>query len=144
MDPIAAKQFFISRVLEEADRAGVPMSTVEKRMLSFSEVNPSPDAYEINEQFERDYDSDEYEAKVVGLLKRAWHRDQKVTGMQTWDEALRALRNEDHYILVMLYGAFPRHRKMLRPTHRVRDYVIYITIGIGIVILSVVAAILIH
>ena len=72
MDPQAAKQFFINRVIEEAAMTGVPMSTVENQMLSFSEVHSSsPDAYEINEQFERDYDGDDYEAKVVDLLKRA-------------------------------------------------------------------------
>jgi hypothetical protein len=114
-------------------------------MLSFSEVrSSSPDAYEINEQFEPDYDSDAYEAKVMDLLKRARLRDHTATGVQQFQEAIPALGNEDHYILVMLFRAFPEYRKTLMPTHRVRDYLIYVAIGIGVVVIAIVTATLFH
>ncbi|MGD0506977.1 MAG: hypothetical protein ABSA27_04225, partial [Terriglobales bacterium] len=53
---------------------------------------------------------------------------------QEWKDALDALKKEDHYILVLLYCAFPGYRKSLLPTHRFRDYMIYIAIGIAVVL----------
>lgn len=41
MDSVRAKQFLISRVLEEADLEKVHLSEVEKKMLYFTEVHPS-------------------------------------------------------------------------------------------------------
>ena len=76
MDSAAAKEFLISRVIEEARADGVTLSEVERKMLYFTEVHPSlPDIYDVNEQFERNYDRDEYEAKISRLLKNARDRD---------------------------------------------------------------------
>ena len=76
MDSIAAKQFFISRVVEQAESDGLALSDIEKKMLHFTEAHPTlPDIYEVNAQFERTYDSDEYEAKIAGLLRKAKDRD---------------------------------------------------------------------
>jgi len=139
MEPVAAKQFLISRVVEEAGIEQVSLSEVEKKMLYFTEVHPSlPDIYEVNAEFERDYDSDEYEAKIAGLLKNARDRDNHSSpnGERDWKDALDALKKEDHYILVMLYRAFPEYRRAILPTHRVRDYMIYIAIGIAVVIVA--------
>jgi hypothetical protein len=141
MNPVAAKQFLIARILEEADLEHVHLSDVEKKMLYFTEVHPSlPDIYEINVEFERDYDSDEYEAKVVSLLKRARDRGPE----QEWSDAIDALKQEDHYILVMVYCAFPEYRKALRPTHHVRDYIIYIAVGIAVVLVCIGMAVWSH
>jgi hypothetical protein len=147
LNPVAAKQFLIARILEEADLEHVHLSDVEKKMLYFTEVHPSlPDIYEINAEFERDYDSDEYEAKVVGLLKRARDQDSRSSSSQglEWNDAIDALKHEDHYILVMVYCAFPEYRKALRPTHRVRDYIIYIAVGIAVVLVCIGTAIWSH
>src|SRR3954468_11495179 len=113
-------------------------------MLYFTEVHESlPDILQVNEEFERSYDSDEYELKVTGLLKRARDsdREQSVSGGQQWSDAIEALRKEDHYILVMTYMAFPEWRKSLLPAHLVRDYTIYFVIAIAIVLLSVAIAV---
>ena len=137
MDASSAKQFFISKVIEEAEFERVSLSEIEKKMLYFTEAHPSlPNIYEVNAEFERDYDSDEYEAKIVGLLKNARDRDSRSSPNleQDWKDALDALKKEDHYILVMLYCAFPEYRKTILPTHRVRDYMIYIAIGIALVL----------
>ena len=54
MDSAAAKQFLISKVVEEAEFEQVPLSEVEKKMLYFTEVHPSlPDIYDVNAEFER-------------------------------------------------------------------------------------------
>jgi len=114
MDSTTAKQFLISRVLDQAEVEHVPLSEVERKMLSFSEVHPSlPDIREINAEFERSYDSNEYEAKVAGLVKAARRRDgqRSVPQEQQWRDALHALKNEDHYILVMVSQAFDALRR---------------------------------
>ena len=140
MDPTAAKQFLISKVIEQAELEHLPLSDVEKKMLYFTEVYPSlPDILEVNAEFERDYDSDEYERKVTDLLRRGRERNQMESAVQArqWDDAVDALKAEDHYLLVMVYRAFPEYRKSLLPTHRVRDYAIYIGVGIGVVAVAI-------
>jgi hypothetical protein len=109
MDSISAKQFLISRVIEEADFERIRLSDVEKKMLHFTEVGPSlPDIFEVNEEFERTCDADEYEDKIANLLKRARDRDREESPAreQQWKDALDALKKEDHYILVMVSRAF--------------------------------------
>jgi hypothetical protein len=143
MESTAAKQFFISRVIEEAGIEQVSLSEVEKKMLYFTEVHPSlPDIYEVNAEFERDYDSDEYEAKIAGLLKSARDRDRQSTPSREreWKDAIDALKHEDHYILVMVGQAFGSSSSS-SGGHRVRDFLIYIGVGIGIVLLLVFASI---
>jgi hypothetical protein len=109
VEPTTGKQFLISRVIEEAEVEQVNFSKVGKKMLYFTEVDPSlPYNYETNAEFERNYNSDEYEAKVVGLLKNARERDShsSPSGEQEWQDALDALKKEDHYFLVMVGQAF--------------------------------------
>ena len=87
----------------------------------------------MNAEFERDYDSDEYECKIARLLKSARLRDGRLspTQEQEWNEALDALKKEDHYILVMVSQAFGSNSSA---GHRFRDFVIYIAVGIGVVV----------
>ena len=143
MNSIAAKQFLISKVVEEAEFEKVSFSEVEKKMLHFTEVHPSlPHIYEVNAEFERDYDANEYEAKVAGLLKKARDRDGKESrnGDQRWEDALDALKKEDHYILVMVDQAF-KAGSASTGENRVRDFVIYIAVGIGVVLLLVLVSV---
>ena len=109
MDSNTAKEFLISRVVEEAKTEGIPLTEIEKKMLYFTESYPTPfDVYEVNDEFERACDSDEYEAKISGLLRGARERDKKsaMGEEKRWREALDALKKEDHYILVMVHAAF--------------------------------------
>lgn len=147
MDSVTAKQFLISRAIEEAELEHVPLSDIERKMLYFSEVHPSlPDVYEVNAKFERNYDADDYETKITGLLKRARDNDRKQSDVQAqqWRDAITALAGEDHYILVMVHRAFPEFRKAILPAHRVRDYAIYIAIGIAVVFVCIVVAMWSH
>lgn len=127
----------ISKVVQQAQAEGNPLTEVERKMLYFTEVHPSlPDISDINAEFERDYNSDEYETKIAGLLRRARENDRAQSAVQSqqWEDAILALNEEDHYILVLVYCAFREYRSTLLPTHRVRDYVIYIAIGLGLVL----------
>lgn len=142
MDPTAAKQFLVSKVLDEAELERVTLSEIEKKMLHFTEVQPSlPDIYEVNAEFERNDDSEAYEVKVAGLLKNARHRDRERSAAQEqqWREALDALKNEDHYILVMVSQAFGRGSTTGHGS-RMGDYLLYIAIGVGLVLLIVFAS----
>ena len=143
MKPNAAKQFLISRIVEEAELERVRLSEIEKKMLYFSERQlATPDMLQVVAEFERRYDSDEYDNKVIGLLERALSHDlvRSPQFKDTWGDAISALKQEDHYVLVMIYRAFPEYRKSIRPTHRVRDYMIYIAIGIAVVLVCVALA----
>lgn len=109
MDAATAKRFLISKVLEQAEIEGVALSDVEKKMLQFTEVNsPPPDVYEVNDEFEREYDSDQYETEIAALLKNARERDAENSAVdeQQWKDALESLKKEDHYILVIAAEAF--------------------------------------
>ena len=141
MDSADAKQFLISRVIEEADLEHVNLSDVEKKMLYFTEAHPTlPNIYEINAEFERNYDTDKYEAKIARLLKNARDHDGKnsPTREQEWKDALRVLRKEDHYILVMVGQAFSGgFSELSGNAHRTRDILIYLAVGIVVALIAV-------
>ncbi len=106
-----AKEFLIAKVIEEAGRENVPLSDVERKMLYFSETDESlPDIYDVNAQFDRKYVQREYEAKIAGLIRKAYKSDSEgsADGARRWEDAIRALRKEDHYILVMVDQAHLR------------------------------------
>jgi hypothetical protein len=99
-----AKDFLVQQTAEQAQRDGVPLSELEKRMMYFTE---SEDAVEnpiqLNEEFEAQYDTAEYETKIARLLGRAYKRLRKenADAAQTWDAAIKELKRGDHYILIM-------------------------------------------
>jgi hypothetical protein len=142
MEPTAAKEFLISRVIQEAAVEQVDLSDVERKMLYFTEVHaPIPDIYETNAEFERNYNSYEYEAKVASLLKNARDRDRNESSSreQGWKDALDALKKEDHYILVMVAQAFGG-ASHTRKSSRLRDFLMYIAIGVGLVLILFLAS----
>lgn len=141
MDSTAAKEFLIGRVVDKAKVEGVPLSEVERKMLYFTEVHPSlPDIYEVNAEFERSYDSDEYEAKIANLLRKARGKDRSdsSTKEQQWIDALNALKTEDHYILVMVSQAFGKVSGAKQS--RLRDFALYTAIAIGLVLILFLAS----
>jgi hypothetical protein len=100
-----AKEFLISQIIEQARRENVLLSEVEQKMLYFTEAEETlPDIYEVNEQFEREYDNSVYEKKIAGLLRNAHRRNQQesLTRNDHWKQAVADLRKEDHYLLVMV------------------------------------------
>jgi hypothetical protein len=54
-------------------------------------------------RFESEYDSDEFELKIRGIVRsiqRAQARDKSEEAK--WNNAIALLRNEDHYILILI------------------------------------------
>jgi hypothetical protein len=100
-----AKEFVISRILAEAQRENVVLSEVERKMLYFSETGWTiPNILAVNEEFEREYDSDQYEQKIADLARKAGEhaREESREEYEAWRAAIRFLESEDHYISVML------------------------------------------
>jgi hypothetical protein len=104
MEAAEALEFLASKVEEQARLENVPLSEVERKMLRWSEVEPGAfHDLSIGDEFEQQYDSDEYEAKIAGLLQRASQSDSSDPGMKArWNDARRALKDRDYYLLVML------------------------------------------
>lgn len=95
----------MSRITTESGREGVPLSEVEKKMLYFSETAWTlPDMADVNEAFDRGYDQAEYEQKVADLIRKICANDRNHDREQfdAWNEAVRVLRQEDHYLLVLI------------------------------------------
>jgi len=140
VDPATAKQFLISKVMEEAALERVALSDIEQKMLQFTEVNsPPPNVYEIAEQFDRECDSNKYEAKIAALLKNAREHNTKNSPLadQPWKDALESLKNEDHYILVIAAAAFGADAARGN-NHQTPKYVIYVALAIGVALVLLV------
>jgi hypothetical protein len=96
-----AKAFLVDRVMDQAAREGTPLSDVERKMLTFSETIECDVDNVTLEAFEK-LDENEYEAKVAGLIKRAYTLDKKSGDGKVWTAALNALEDQDFYMLVMV------------------------------------------
>jgi hypothetical protein len=100
-----AKEFLISQIAEQAHKGKMPLSEIERKMLYFTEAEETlPDVYEVNEQFDREYDASVYEKKIAGLLRDAHRRILKESpdGESRWNQAIADLRKEDHYLRVIV------------------------------------------
>jgi hypothetical protein len=108
-----AKELLISELVAEAQREGVPLSDVERKMLYFTESGWTlPDMMEVSEAFDHEYDQAKYEQKIAKLVTKADRHIRKSSGgdYDRWRAAIRFLQREDHYISVMirLAGLRPR------------------------------------
>jgi len=100
-----AKDFLAQQAAEQAARENVPLSEIERKMMYFTESDPAscPNPLEINNEFEAEYETTEYESKMSKLLHHAYKRlkEENPEGNRNWDEAIRTLRKGDHYLLVL-------------------------------------------
>jgi hypothetical protein len=107
MNPSEALDFFALKVEHQSILNGAPLSDIEKKMLRWSEIEPGAvNDPAVSEQFESNYDSGEYEAKITSLLSAAYRLDEGIPrNRQQWREAREALDSHDFYLLVMLESA---------------------------------------
>jgi len=99
-----AKDFLVQQTDEQARLDGVSLSELEKRMMRFAEGEDAVEnPIELNEEFEAQYNTGEYETKIARLLGRAYRRLKKENPetLLTWNAAIDELKKGDHYILVM-------------------------------------------
>ncbi|HEY2544531.1 MAG TPA: hypothetical protein VGI46_00550 [Candidatus Acidoferrum sp.] len=104
MNAKQAKDFLVQQTAEQADLDGLPLSELEKRMMYFTESDAScENPVQLNDEFEAQYDTAEYESKLSRLLHRSRDRLKKEDAekVRRWAEAIRTLRKGDHYVLVL-------------------------------------------
>ena len=110
MNALEARDFLLQQTVEQAALEHVPVSDLERRMMYFTESGDGPeDPIALNDAFEAQYDNDEYEAKISKLVSNAYRRpkDENHQSARTWDEAVRELRQGDHYVLILLGDSPP-------------------------------------
>ena len=84
---------------------GIPLSDVERKMLYFSETGWTlPDMDKVSDVFDHDYDQALYEQKIGALARNFCTKARKDNhdDFEAWNEAVRTLRREDHYLLVLI------------------------------------------
>jgi hypothetical protein len=99
-----AKDFLVQKTGEQAALENVSFSDLERRMMYFTETGECPeDSIALNDAFEAEYDTERYETKVAKLMAHAYRQLKKdsASTVRTWDEAVKRLRKDDHYILVL-------------------------------------------
>ena len=104
MRVLEAKDFLVQQTAEQAALENVPLSDLEKRMMYFTETEECPeDPIALNDAFEAEYDTDEYEAKLSKLMHHAHSRIKKENreAAGKWNEAIQQLSKGDHYILIL-------------------------------------------
>lgn len=104
-----AKKFFVDKVIDQARKDNVPLSEAEKYMLNWTEVE---DGFHIDdklsEKFYEETTDEQYEIKIRTLLKNAYKRDIRLNSemKEVYRSAYRAMKKNDHYILIMIREAF--------------------------------------
>jgi hypothetical protein len=99
-----AKDFLAQQTERQAHLEGVSFSELEKRMMYFTEgKNAVEDPITLNEEFEAQYETKEYEDKISKLMDHAYKRLKKKDkeSAAKWVAAMRTVRKGDHYILVL-------------------------------------------
>ncbi|MGD0732778.1 MAG: hypothetical protein ABR956_16055 [Terracidiphilus sp.] len=116
-----AKDYLAGRIAAEAVREQIPLSEIERKMLYFSETDWTlPGMLEINAEFERNYDTSEYERKIAELIRhiKARHADDEKE-KRIWDRAVEKLSEGDNYLSIMLNPSFAPVDETVRPPHDV-------------------------
>jgi hypothetical protein len=138
-----AKNFLVQQVAEQAALERVSLSDIEKRMLWFTESDPvsCSNPIELNDEFEKQCDTAEYERKMSGLFHDAYKRlkSDNPDKAQLWTEAVHFLNQGDHYILVMCDVPHVRPAALKSST---RDWVLYVAIGLAVAGAAVSAGVL--
>jgi hypothetical protein len=127
-----AKEYLIDRIASEAEREGIPLTEIERRLLNFSETGWTLSGMkEVNAEFERDYDEDAYERKIAGLASRIEARDAAKEGPEQadWDLAIEKLSRGDHYLLVLINAPEPSDK--IRPL-----WLKVLVVGLGLILLG--------
>ena len=113
-----ARQFFIDKIVHQAQREGVSLSDDERQMLRWSEsAEDSVADPALAERLAVAMSDAEYESKIAGLLRNSFNDEARVDpgAKDDWASALSALKQGDHYISVIANEAVG---KALKPRWR--------------------------
>jgi len=106
---VKAKRFLVNRIVDQAKRANLPLTEVEALMLGFSSAFASPAETEAATVFDRDYQRQEYEAKISRLFREVYEMDKSHGKAEIWEQSMDALADEDMYLAVIIRKAGLRH-----------------------------------
>ena len=115
-----ALDYLSGRIAAEAARENVSLSEVERKMLYFSETDWTlPDMADVNAEFGRDYDEDEYERKIAGLVRNieAPDRNDDREEAVKWNAAVEKLCEGDRYLLVLIDPRLTESKPAGSPPH---------------------------
>lgn len=109
-----SRQFFVEKIVQQAQLEGISLSDDERQMLLWSESAPDSVAHpELAERLAAAISDADYESKIVRLLRSSFEGDTAAdpSAKEVWGAALSILRRGDHYILVMIDEAVGKHLK---------------------------------
>jgi hypothetical protein len=115
-----ALDYLSGRIAAEANREGVSLSEIERKMLYFSETDWTlPEMAAVSDEFNQVCDENEYEKKIAGLIRKIEANDHSGNQQERddWNEAVRKLSNGDRYIQIMLDSSFRPLEPSVRPLH---------------------------
>ena len=133
---VKAKRFLINRIVDQAKRANLPLTEVEALMLGFSSAFASPAETEAAAVFDRDYQRDEYEAKISRLFREVYEMDKSSGRAEIWEQSMDALADEDMYLAVIIRKAglrqppVPWYLPDLRSLGRFIPAIVMVTAGL--------------
>jgi hypothetical protein len=134
MNTKQAKDFLAQQTTEQAALEKVPLSPVEKRMMYFTESDSvsCENPLELNDEFEAECDTGEYEVKIARLLRHAYDRlkVEDPERKRMWDQAVHELRKGDHYFLVLWDLKVPSERPR-RDLFKLLGVGLLVAVGIG-------------
>ena len=111
-----AKDFLVQQTTEQAALENIPLSDIEKKMMYFTESDATScdNPVELNEEFQAQHDTSEYEAKISRLLRHARLRlkEEDPERARDWGKSIHTLRKGDHYILVLWDVKAPSERSV--------------------------------
>lgn len=122
-----ARRFLVNKIANQASRTATPLSDAERRLL---ELNLDDPGSAIGIPVEMlDDTSRTYEKKIAALLQAAYSRDSNAPSeQQKYRDAVRALKDSDHYILIIAADAIPRRKSL-------GNFVIYIIIALAMAVM---------
>ena len=137
-----AKEFLIERIVEQAQRDSIDLSEIECKMLYFSEVDETlPDMMEISAAFDLEYDQAAYEEKMASIIRNfvTWAKLHDTAALAQWKAAIKKLKSEDQYILVLTGLAAGSMSYLNQPSGPsiLKMVVIIVGVGIGLIFLRV-------
>jgi len=125
--PHHAKKFFIEKVIEQAAEDNIRLTSTEKEMLDWEDLDPRYPEYwnvELGERFEKDVDKKDYEEKISMLIRRAYKKDTKKNrnAKKQYHNAYRALKEGNSYISILAEKSIAKYvtpgKYLLRLTYQ--------------------------
>jgi hypothetical protein len=107
-----AKIFLACRIADEAEREGLPLTEIERKMLYDAEDGWTlDDIHQVRALFAEECDRGHYEKRMIRLIRRLRARlraAREGDEYEGWKKAVRELRGEDHYLSQLIARAGPQ------------------------------------